>query len=241
MSSLPSRYKFSVLLILLLMPMSIIMHKGLLVVLSRHTDIFKIKHIDLIGASYSLDPHFQETLDGLYDKSLFSLNIFDVKQTLIRGELIDEVSISRKFPDRIRIEITEKQPVAIVRSDSKQYIVDPAGKILPLVASNLPSVRVDYGIIMSSNQISDEYLVQVLDALNQAPEVEVESVYINRNRETSFRLKGLSSEFLIAKRVLSAEFIQKAALVAKTITNQNIPAPKKIDIHNHEKNAVGFF
>ncbi|MGL4387961.1 MAG: cell division protein FtsQ/DivIB, partial [Brevinema sp.] len=192
-------------------------------------------------ASYSINTHFKETINMLYGQSLFTLNIFDTRNSLLNETMNDNIIISRNFPNKLKIEVIEKKPIVIIKSDNKEYIVDRKGTILPIMLSNLPTMRVDFGIIFNKNQISDEYLIQMLEALEQSYIDSLDSIHISKNRETSFRLKGLSSEFLISKRILTPDFIKKAALIVDAITNKKIQAPKQIDIHNHEKNAVGFF
>ncbi|MGL4563035.1 MAG: cell division protein FtsQ/DivIB [Brevinema sp.] len=233
------RYKFSAILILILIPLSIFMHKGTIVVLNRYTNIFKIKHIDINGSVYSLDTSFKEYIRSLSNQSLLTLNIFDVRRSLLASPIIDNVIVNRDFPDKLSIEIIEKRPVAIIISENKQYVVDTSGTILPIKIDHLPKITVDFGIAIDQYKISDTYLIQMLSALDKPLSNSLDSIYINRNREASFRLKGLSSDFIISKRILTYDFIKKATLIHQAITNQNIAVPKKIDIHNNKENAIG--
>lgn len=240
MNNLPVKYKISALLIILLIFLSIVFHRSVLVILNQHTSIFKIKNIDVQGSVFSSDTQFQNNLDSVLDKSLLTLNLFSFKQKLIQHSMIDDIIITKNFPNKLIINVIEKKPVAIILNDNQKYTIDPLGNILPMTIDSIPKITIDFGLIIDNNKINDKDLIEMFHTLNDPVASSIESIYINKNRDTRFRLKGLKSDFLISKRILSVPFINRALEILETIKNKKIKEPKEIDIYSNSKNAIGF-
>jgi hypothetical protein len=121
--------------------------------------------------------------------------------------------------------------------------VDKEGVIIPINPSGIsPEISVSFGVAINGKQIADEYLLQMISALTSTNTVSIESIRINKNRETYFRLKGLKSEFYIDKTILTEELIEKAMRIAKTIEENNITKlPKSVDIYSDKNSAVGIY
>lgn len=60
--------------------------------------------------------------------NMLKISAAEIKKGLRRSPWISEVNITRKFPDRLNIEIKERKPVAFINLDSL-YLVDETGVI----------------------------------------------------------------------------------------------------------------
>jgi cell division septal protein FtsQ len=73
-------------------------------------------------------------LDGKYAKIINKNNLFLVRPNKIQSQLtsdfkkIEEVSVTRKFPSTLVVNITERKPTLIFSSDNHYYIVDDSGQ-----------------------------------------------------------------------------------------------------------------
>jgi hypothetical protein len=109
----------------------------------RRIDAFSVQRVEVAGVRY-LDGATAVAAAGITARS----NIFDDPTlwtaALIRHPLVREVTVTRRLPGTVRLEITESQPVAFARTpelraiDERGYMlpVDPAaqGMDLPVIA-----------------------------------------------------------------------------------------------------------
>ena len=65
--------------------------------------------------------------------NIFLFNKNQLRQSLSEKIILQKVKIDRRFPDTIRIEIFEKEPLAILITQSKAYYMDLEGLIVSLV------------------------------------------------------------------------------------------------------------
>ena len=202
-----------------------------------------IKNIAISGAGISKDVQFNTIVDSYRNTSINTLNLQDLKYELESLELVKEAKIFKNYPNILKIEIIERTPIAQLKTANTVFTVDKEGVIIPINPSGIsPEISVSFGVAINGKQIADEYLLQMISALTSTNTVSIESIRINKNRETYFRLKGLKSEFYIDKTILTEELIEKAMRIAKTIEENNITKlPKSVDIYSDKNSAVGIY
>lgn len=240
MKSLPFPNKNSIFLLIFLIFSSISVHKGVFLLL-RATGAFKIKKVNISGLKLVDTASLRSLIAPLYEQALTDLDIKQLNNKLLEQPLIASSITERDFPYTVKISIRERQPVAEIRYNNEMLVIDKTGKILPLVPNkSTPQIVTDFGLIVNNDQILDEFLLENLPALELPIARQISSLTFMREKGLSFRLDGLSSDFLIGQRILNQKFITRALEIKNTIISQQIVPPAKIDIHSDENAAIGF-
>jgi len=95
------------------------------VYLEQVEQLLPIRKIQLSGTFENLDKQEVETMLQQYiGQGFFSLDIYQLQQTLYARSWIDTVSVRRVWPDELKVMIKEKNPVA--RWDDRHLLSDSA-------------------------------------------------------------------------------------------------------------------
>ena len=130
------RWKTSYNWIFLLVPIALTGHY-----LSRMNELLPIRSIQLAGSFENLDQQkVEQALRPYIGQGFFSLDIHELQEILNARPWTESVSIRRVWPDKLRVTITEKKPVArwddrhLLSESARVYAADtaPFGQ-LPLV------------------------------------------------------------------------------------------------------------
>jgi cell division protein FtsQ len=93
--------------------------------LGQTDQVLPIRSIQLTGSFENLDQReVESTLQGYIGQGFFSLDSHHLQQTLKAKSWTDSVSVRRIWPDKLRVTITEKKPVA--RWDDEHLLSDSA-------------------------------------------------------------------------------------------------------------------
>jgi len=93
--------------------------------LSQTNQVLPIRSIQLTGTFENLDQREVETvLQDYIGQGFFSLDIHQLQQTLKANSWTDSVSVRRIWPDKLRVTVTEKKPIA--RWDDEHLLSDTA-------------------------------------------------------------------------------------------------------------------
>jgi cell division protein FtsQ len=79
----------------------------------------EVSKIDVV-ANMDLGPH----------RSLFSLDVHQVRGSLKRLAWVHDAKVTKSYPDRLLIEISERQPVALWQEDKQLWLVDRSGAVI---------------------------------------------------------------------------------------------------------------
>lgn len=116
----PLRWRRSYNWVFLLIPLSIAGGA-----LYRSDDLLPIRSIQLFGTFENLDQaDIETTLQQYIGQGFFSLDIHELRATLHARPWTDSVSVRRIWPDKLRVTIVEKKPVA--RWDERHLLSDKA-------------------------------------------------------------------------------------------------------------------
>ena len=95
------------------------------VYLSQTDQVLPIRSIQLTGTFENLDQREVEiALQDYIGQGFFSLDIHQLQQTLKAKSWTDSVSVRRIWPDKLRVTVTEKKPIA--RWDDEHLLSDTA-------------------------------------------------------------------------------------------------------------------
>lgn len=93
---------------------------------------FSVRQVDIDGVERQ--PRltiYQEVLRG-GTNAMLAVDVADVRTRLLALPWVADASVERRWPDRIRIRIVEKQPVAVWQVNGVLQVVDADGKPLPV-------------------------------------------------------------------------------------------------------------
>lgn len=112
--------------------------------LNRVDEILPIRTIQLAGSFENLDQReVESTLAGYIGQGFFSLDIREMQRKLNSRPWTESVSIRRIWPDKLRVTITEKKPVARWDED---HLLSESARVFPADTGKfgqLPLVHAD--------------------------------------------------------------------------------------------------
>ena len=86
---------------------------------------FKLKEINVENNFLIKEEDIKKSLEGIYGKNLFFIKNEEIKNILTRNSLVEGFKITKRYPNKLRIKIFEKKPIAIlVFKKEKFYLSD---------------------------------------------------------------------------------------------------------------------
>lgn len=132
-------------------------------------DTLKIEHIVVEGA-HVLTGSQITTLAGVEPKSpMQSVDLFNVQRRILGQPFVKDVSVNREYPDRLRIRIVEREPIAMVNDGQLRY-VDAGGMLLPHLQS---MVKLDLPVISGINGIQKMQAGQTIPNVDLSQAIEL--------------------------------------------------------------------
>jgi cell division protein FtsQ len=95
-------------------------------------DYFGIREIRYEGVRNFDSDAFTRLLQSGFEQNLFTLNLERVRDLLESEKWVREATVRRQFPDRLILQIVERQPVAVAAIEGDLYVVDSDGVVLTL-------------------------------------------------------------------------------------------------------------
>lgn len=97
---------------------------------------FRVSHVEISGNSYYTEEEILEASGIREGQNLYLINKFQVRdQLLTQLPYIQEVTIRRRLPDTITIQVTECSAGGAVESDGSWWVIGTDGKILAAAES----------------------------------------------------------------------------------------------------------
>lgn len=107
----------------------------------------ELRHVDKRAVAAALAP----VVSGNY----FTVDLVAIHDAVSASEWVDEVRVSRRWPDGIRIHIREKQPVA---HWGQQGLISSRGELFaPVQAESMDGLPVLFGPVSKSVQVMEQY------------------------------------------------------------------------------------
>ena len=93
---------------------------------------FKINIQDIIVENNVVleKSEIQEQLAFLYNNNLFFLNLNSVEENLKKISFIDSFSIKKIYPNKLKLVIKEKTPIAILQNKKKKFYISDTGSLI---------------------------------------------------------------------------------------------------------------
>ena len=109
--------------------------------------LFAIDDVEVEGAVYSDPTALEVVVEDLQGTPVLRADTAEAERTLERIPWVENARVTTYFPDRARIEIRERRPVAFYQAEDGSFrVIDPDGRVLDV----LPAQPVDYLPVTSS-------------------------------------------------------------------------------------------
>lgn len=117
----------------------------------RRMDAFRVQTVEVTGTHY-LSPEAALALSGITDSTSVFDDTDDWADRLRSERLIADAEVHRRLPGTLRIEVTETEPVALVRTPELRP-VDAYGRLLPISAAG---ADLDVPVLADATEINDD-------------------------------------------------------------------------------------
>ena len=123
---------------------------------------FSLKEIEIENNYLIKKADIKKLLAPIYGKNLFFLKNSEIEKILMQNTLINSFYLKKKYPDKLRIEIFEKEPIAILVDKKKKFYINKKidliefeniknFKDLPLVFGNKEEFEIFYNNLKKIN------------------------------------------------------------------------------------------
>jgi len=165
--------------------------------------MFQTAQVEISGLSILTDADIKSRIGGTIPtgKKIFEIGLQPVKKSLQSHPYVKQVSLGKKFPNTVRIDIVERVPFAYISLD-KVMLVDKEGCILPKLAGrtlfeDLPVITgISCADYRAGEILHDERILRAAAMLKIAhknlPELEksISEIHFNSEGELAVFLNG---------------------------------------------------
>jgi len=143
---------------------------------ANYQNIFELEISEISGFNILNQQDYLKIIDQINKNA--DVDIDDIRQVLERNPFVKAARVSKHFPNNIKIQIAEREPLGIINIDN-QLMIDNEGIILP------------------GGSYSESYLIPVLSGFNSAKELypEGEKTFSIKVKEAVKILKILSLKY----------------------------------------------
>ncbi len=183
------------------------------------------------------------------EQNLFSLDLFEVRKRLEAHTFIRSASVNREVPDNIRIEITERQPVAAVAMGKLKYL-DEEGFVLPPAQSehlfDLPVITGVFraGDLPSGKQTSRQDVLDGLELILIAKQLDEElyhtisEVHVEKGKDMVLYSAEYGVPVMFGSDDLAAKLLKLDTFWDSFVTQHGASELRYIDVRYEDQVVV---
>lgn len=100
-------------------------------------DLFKTRNIDCIKENFGCSPKEISLLEPLYGQNIFLLQgrIFS-RNFVYNNPYISKVKITKKLPNSLKIILTPRKALAVIKTDRERFLIDDSGFVFAKAEKN---------------------------------------------------------------------------------------------------------
>ena len=91
---------------------------------------FALKMIKVSGRNHTESASIHTVLAKWRDQSIFTANLADIRQELLGLGWVKDAVVSRHLPDRLTVNLIERQPVALLQTPAGHKLIDETGVMI---------------------------------------------------------------------------------------------------------------
>ena len=131
---------------------------------------FSVQQISVATGERVGEQWVREALAGLLGASMFAISTPEVEWLMTEHPWIRRVSVRKRLPDHLHVEIQERRPVALFRQEGELSLVDEAGEVFTAFDPN--SAPAD--LLVLSGDAAPTVLLAALEVADRLTSVEPE-------------------------------------------------------------------
>ncbi len=176
---------------------------------------FLLKEVHIGPTGRVTTAEIASALSPLRGRHLFDLSLADVEARLVTHTWIENAAIRKELPDRIVVEIEERQPVALLRRQEGLYYVDGSGYVIDAYDPLGPVDLVLLSVAPGASLQVDEALALATELQRWAPRIGLGLSEIEILGEGDFRVYTAALEFplLVSAAELGAQMTKLERLL----------------------------
>jgi len=98
-----------------------------------HSDVFEVKEIEIKGNELITDNYILNFSDLDQGTNIFAVDCQEIKEKLLLLSQFEEVLVFRKLPNKIVIEVEEREPIAVLPLQNSYCLINREGWILKII------------------------------------------------------------------------------------------------------------
>ena len=136
------------------------------IIILMNIDICKIKNIELIDNTNVSKEQIQELVNFEQYNNLFSLNVVKIKEDIKKNAYVEDVKVSRKFPNTVQITLTERIPKYMLQVADSYIYINNQGYMLDISVEKINvsiilGFKTDLSNVQAGNRLDLEDLKQM--------------------------------------------------------------------------------
>lgn len=157
------------------------------------SSLFQLKQVDIVGGNGFTQSNILQPLSCLIGKNIFMIRLSDIKNQFKNNFWIKDVSISYRFPGKLRILLNKKKPMALVSNvnfKNEWYEITSEGNILEKTAVKDDLLKVIvYDDVRSGLKLRQEKVLDIQKIYNTLPvDVKNKLNYIIADSDNNYSL-----------------------------------------------------
>ena len=123
---------------------------------------FFIKNVDIKGINHLNQKDILNSINYYNKKNIFNVNLKNIYNEIKQNTWVEEVSIKKIYPNTLKIDLIEKEPIAIWQNKSAYHLITKNGEII--LEANLNNFKKHLPIIIGKNAHKNVYsILQILN------------------------------------------------------------------------------
>lgn len=153
---------------------------------------FVIDEVEIICQKQEIQRDLQHYFEKRYLGNILLLNIKSLQRLLVEHTWIKDVQIRKIFPSTIRIEATERIPMALLEKNG-YFLIDQDGVLLQKISA---SERTDLPLLIDANRFGRDYDRKLalawacLDSLEATTRGQISEIDLTEYENVSLRFKN---------------------------------------------------
>ncbi len=194
---------------------------------------FPIKHVKIFATYEHVDQNsLQKTISNYLDHGFLYLNVSDLKQQLLKSPWIYAVSIKRKWPDTVIINIAEQR--AILQWGEKA-LMNPDGKIFAPPKTTFPK---DLTIVFGPEEHTAEIFTTYYKMLSILEPLSLTIKKLELDPKLHWEITLNNNTVILLKSANALKQLELLTSIYRKITAEHEQAPKSIDMRYQSGMAV---
>ncbi|MBI5473922.1 MAG: FtsQ-type POTRA domain-containing protein [Ignavibacteriae bacterium] len=180
---------------------------------------------------------------------LFELDLYAIEQRVLNMEYVKSAAVHRDIPNRVRISIDERVPVAAIVLD-KLYYLDAEGVVLPPARSqyifDLPVLNgsMATATLIAGKQTTDATVREALRILSVAREVgddvykNISELRLDANREFMFYTSEFGIPVVLGREHIGAKLVKFEGFWNSAVVREGVDMLQYIDLRFEDQVVV---